>query len=253
MRRWLWRLRGLFFLAPATTTLVAVCLVVFWIQQTASRVEFAQIYGYRITFGQSVESCFSLSLPLLSKGFVWQLFTYMFLHDGFWHLFFNLLTVVLFGAGLESEVGRRRFWRIFLTGGVIGGLGWLTVTALMPMMPPLGWLNGWMPQALRAWMRVPPPDAGVPAACMGASGGVFALIGAFAALFPNRCVYFLLFFFIPVRPRARAWAWSLGALTVLEAVFVQSQVAYSAHLAGGLAGYLYGLRLSRSGLFGREE
>ena len=250
MRRWLWRLRGLFFLAPAALTLAAVCLFVFLIQQTAARVEF--VYGY--SYAHALIPCFGLNWPLLAHGFVWQLVTYMFLHANAVHLGLNMLTVLLFGAGLESEIGGARFWRIFLTGGVLGGLGWLGMTALIPFLPPIPSLSGWMPQALRVLFPVASETTTLDTSmCIGASGGVFALIGAYAALFPRRQVYLLLFFVIPVRFRARNLAWLLGLLTVLEAVFLQSQVAYSAHLAGGLAGFIYGLRLRRLGLCGFED
>ncbi len=240
IRRWLWRLRGFFFLAPAATTLTVACLLVFLIQQQAARVEF--VYGY--TYGQALTASFGLNWPLLSRGFFWQLITYMFLHASWAHLGLNMLTVLLFGSGLESEIGGRRFWRVFLTGGVIGGVGWLLMTALLPYLPTMVTLTCWMPQAVRHWL-----DAGGTggrtldsALCIGASGGVFALIGAYAALFPHRLVYVLLVF-IPVKLKARSLAWLLGVLTVAEAVFVQSQVAYAAHVAGCLAGYLYGMRL----------
>lgn len=254
IRRGLWRLRGFLFLAPAATKLAALCLIIFLIQQTAARVDFVNVYGYRFSYAHALTSCFSLNWPLLSQGFLWQPVTYMFLHASWLHLGLNMLTVLLFGSGLECEIGGRRFWQVFLMGGVIGGIGWLAMTALLPHLPPLAALTHWMPQALRHWL-----DAGGAEGrtldnglCIGASGGVFALIGAYAALFPKRVVYVLLVF-IPVKLKARSLAWLLGALTVAEAVFVQSQVAYAAHLAGCLAGYLYGMRLRRLGYADEEE
>ena len=240
IRRWLWRLRSLFFLAPAATTLAAVCFFVFLVQRAAGRVEF--VYGY--TFGQALVSCFGLNWPLLSHGFFWQPLTYMFLHAGWAHLGLNMLTVLLFGSGLEAEIGGRRFWRVFLTGGVLGGLGWLAVTAALPYLPPMAALTQWMPQAVRAWTGAGDTEGRTldAALCIGASGGVFALIGAYAALFPQREVYVLLIV-VPVRLKARTLAWLLGALTIAEAVFVQTQVAYAAHLAGGVAGYLCARRM----------
>jgi membrane associated rhomboid family serine protease len=53
--------------------------------------------------------------------------------------------------------------------------------------------------------------------------------------------------------RARTLAIILGIVTVAEAIAVQSNVAYAAHLAGGLAGYLYGVALSRKGFNDFEE
>lgn len=246
IRRWLWRLRSVFVLAPAATSLVAVCLFVFLVQRSAGRVEF--IYGY--SFGQALVSCFGLNWPLLSRGFFWQPLTYMFLHDGWAHLGLNMLTVLLFGSGLESEIGGRRFWWLFLWCGVLGGVGWLAVTALLPSLPPMDALTLWMPEALRTWLHVGSSAGSTleTASCIGASGGVFALIGAYAACFPNRMVYGLFLFVIPFRLKACSLAWLLGVLTIAEAVFVQAQVAYAAHLVGCLAGYVYGMRLRKMGI-----
>jgi rhomboid-like protein len=247
IRRGLWRLRGFLFFAPAAIKLAALCCIIFLIQQTAERVDFVNVYGYRFSYEHALTSCFGLNWPLLRQGFLWQPVTYMFLHASWLHLGLNMLTVLLFGSGLESEIGGRRFWRVFLMGGVIGGIGWLAMTALLPYLPPMAALTHWMPQALRHWLDAGGAegrslDGGL---CIGASGGVFALIGAYAALFPKGVVYVLLPF--PVKMKARTLAGLLVGLTVAEAVFVQSQVAYAAHLAGCLAGYLYGLRLRSLG------
>lgn len=244
MRRWLWRLRGLFFLAPAATKLAVVCLLIFLIQRTAAHVEF--VYGY--SYAQALVACFGLSWPLLTHGFFWQPVTYVFFHDGWAHLTFNMLVVLLFGSGLEIEIGGRRFWSVFLAGGVLGGLGWLGVTALLPFLPSLPDLTQGLPRAIRAWL----PVAGAPATlntalCVGASGGVFGIIGAYAALFPKRVVY--LIFPVPARMKARTLVLLLVGLDLAAAFFLQLRVAYPAHFAGCLAGVLYGLRLKRTGLF----
>ena len=242
LRRCLWRLRGFLCKAPAAVTLVLVCLFVFLVVETASRTVFVQGYN----FGQVLVSCFGLNGALFLNGFYWQPLTYMFLHANWAHLGLNMLTVLLFGSGLEADIGCRRFWQVFLVGGVVGGLGWLAITAALPFLPPAAVLTQWMPQAARAWLGA--GDASRrslgTALCVGASGGVFALIGAYAALFPRREVY--LFIPFPVRMKARTLAWVLGVVTVAEATLVQSQVAYAAHLAGGLGGWLLGMRMRRA-------
>lgn len=243
MRRWLWRLRGMFYLAPGALILAVVCLFVFLIQRQTGNVDFA--YGY--TFRNALEACFSLNFPLLIRGFFWQPLTYIFLHGNWFHLGMNMLTVLLFGSALEAEIGMKRFWRVFLIGGVLGGLGWLAITLVTPHLPALPDWTGWLPEWARAYVG-DGRDTTDPMAlsCMGASGGVFALIGAYAALFPQRNAVILLFWVIPIRLKVRTLAWLLGILTILEIVLVQAQVAYSAHVVGGLVGYLYAVRLRRS-------
>ena len=191
---------------PAATAIVVLCLFVYVIQRTMGGTgwwtapEFARLFG--------------LSRQGLGNGFFWQPLTYMFLHGNLLHLILNLLVVILFGSGLEEEIGPRRFWLVFLTSGVIGGLGWLALAER--------------------------PDA----VCIGASGGVFGLIGAFTGLFPRRVVTPL---FFPVRFQAWVLALVLGLSTLFEVITSapDSQTAYMAHLAGGIAGFLYGSLTAR--------
>lgn len=251
MRRWLWRLQGFLLWAPAARALAMACLFAFLVQQVASRVDFFNAYGYHCSYAQAINSCFGLSWALFSHGFFWQPVTYLFLHGSWLHLGFNMLTVLLFGSGVEMEVGSRRFWRIFIGGGVLAGLGWFAATYALSFLPPFESLTHWMPQVVRHGL-----GAGVSAGktldgglLIGASGGVFALIGTYAALFPNRMVYVLLVFF-PVKLKARTLALLLVGLDVAAAVFIQSQVADAAHLSGCLAGYLYGRRLRSLGIAG---
>lgn len=249
MRRWLWRLRGLFVLAPAAIALSMACLAVFLVQQVTARVEF--VYGY--TYAQVLVACFGLSGPLFCHGFFWQPLTYLFLHAGWLHLCLNMATVLLFGSGVEAEVGSRRFWRIFLGGGILAGLGWFAVTFALSYLPPFDVLTHWMPLNMRQWLGAG-VNAGqsLDAGLIGASGGVFALIGAYAALFPTRIVYVLLVVF-PLRLRVRSLVILLVGLDLAAAFFIQSHVAYAAHLSGCLAGYVYGARLRRLGWVDNED
>jgi membrane associated rhomboid family serine protease len=50
-------------------------------------------------------------VPILvwSRLFIWQLFTYMFLHGGFWHIFMNMFILWMFGSELERDWGGREF------------------------------------------------------------------------------------------------------------------------------------------------
>ena len=52
----------------------------------------------------------------------WTLVSYMFLHAGFGHLFFNMLSLYIFGPRVEAEIGGRRFLGLYLVSGIAGGL-----------------------------------------------------------------------------------------------------------------------------------
>ncbi|NLB59490.1 MAG: rhomboid family intramembrane serine protease [Lentisphaerae bacterium] len=153
---------------------------------------------------------FSLSWAGIRQFFLWQLVSYMFLHGGFMHLLLNMLGLFFFGPETERAIGTRRFSILYLGSGILGGLGWLLLTGL-----------------------------GSQAFCLGASGAVFGVLGAFAALFPERPITFLLFFIIPVTAKARTLAIGLGLFTLLAMIGQPGNIAYAAHLAGGLAGYGY--------------
>ena len=245
MRRWLWRLRKLFYLAPTALKLAGVCFLVYIAISISSRVEFA--FGY--SFADTMRSFFGLNWSLLKVGFLWQPVTYIFMHASFLHLVLNMLALLLFGSSVEVEVGSKRFLEIFFLGGVIGGLGWIVLLALMPHLPAMPDTAQWIPQFARSWVsQSSGRETLANAMCIGASGAVFSLIGAYAAMFPSRKVYVLLIL-IPLRMSARWLAIVLGVLTIAEAVVIHAQVAYAAHLAGGLTGFLYGLWLHKRGFY----
>jgi len=116
--------------SPAAVTLTVLSVCFFVIQRVASGIDFVDGYSY----GALLTQCFGLHAPLLTRGFVWQVVTYLFLHGSWLHVTLNLLTVLLFGAGLEMEIGGRRFWTVFLVGGAIGGLGWVACDAVQPAL-----------------------------------------------------------------------------------------------------------------------
>lgn len=240
LRRWLWRLRAFFYFSPAASTAALACLFVFLIQHTTSQVAFA--YGY--SFGQVIDACFGLNWPLLKIGFFWQPVTYLFLHASWWHLTFNGVTLALFGSGVEREIGSGRFWLLFLLGGVLAGAGWLAVSHALSFVPDFDLIPAVWRERLKLGPAIHPSAQGL---LIGASGGVFALIAAYAALFPRRELYVLLVVF-PLKLRACTLVWLLIAMDVVSAVVVQGRIAYAAHLSGCLAGYLYGCYLRRRGV-----
>lgn len=238
---WRWP-RALSELAPArgSLTIALLCVVVFVAQRLAERVDWLQGHS----FGQFFSYVFGLHWPLFAAGFFWQPVTYIFLHGSTTHLALNLSTLLLFGSGLEREIGHGRFWRLFLLSGVLGGLGWMAVDAAEPrLLELLSGLPGRLAGAIAGYLKAH-QAAGRFGICVGASAGVFGLIGAFAAIFPKREVFVLLLV-VPVRLRASRLALLLVIATLVELAINRGQVAYAAHLAGAFAGYLIGRRWAR--------
>ncbi len=139
----------------------------------------------------------------------WQLITYGFLHAGAWHLFVNMFAVYMFGGQLELLWGPKRFLNLYLLSVIVAGLAQLAVAGLA--------------------LAQPHPT-------IGASGGVFGLLLAYAMYFPNRTVVLL----IPPIPMP-AWLF-VTVYGVIELYFgitsTASGVAHFAHLGGMVGGYL---------------
>ena len=123
---------------------------------------------------------FGLVPAEVARGAVWQLFTYMFLHGGMFHLLFNMLALFMFGGEVEAELGTKRFGALYFVSGV--GAGICSVI--------LGW--------------------GVGTAVIGASGSVFGILIAYAVLFPYRPITLLIFFVLPLTLQARWFVALLG-------------------------------------------
>ena len=147
----------------------------------------------------------------------WQLLSYGFLHFGFWHLFFNMVGLVAFGPAVERLLGGKRFQAYYLVCVVGAALAQLAVTALL---------------------------AREPAPTIGASGGVFGVLLAFAMAWPHQRVILLVF---PV-PMPAWFLISFYALAELyQGVVGRNEgVAHFAHLGGMAAGYLLLLYWRRS-------
>lgn len=139
----------------------------------------------------------------------WQVVTYSFLHGGVGHLALNLLGLATFGTPIARVGGARRLLTLYFAAVITAAVSQLLV-------PPLF-------------------DAPI-APALGASGGVFGLLLAYAVLFPRSRVLLL----IPPIPMP---AWLFAALyTIVELVMgitgTLAGVAHFAHLGGMVGGAL---------------
>jgi rhomboid family protein len=152
---------------------------------------------------------------VLHKGFIWQPFTYLFVHGNVWHIVFNLLMLWMFGSRLEQTWGSRQFLLYFFLCGVGAGL----FDVLM--------------------------EPSATTTTIGNSGAVFGILLAFALLFPNDPIF--LWFVIPVKAK-----WFVLAMGVLEFLFSLSSsgsgISHIAHVGGMLIGLVY---LRGGGFFSR--
>jgi membrane associated rhomboid family serine protease len=159
-------------------------------------------------FGNTMVGLFAL-WPLSSTLFQpWQLITYAFLHGSVAHIFFNMFALFMFGRALEYFWGSRRF-TVFYLACVIAAAATQLLTASL---------------------------SGSMEATLGASGGVFGLLLAFAMYFPRQRITLL---FPPIPMPAWLFVTLYGVLElVLGVTNTQAGVAHFAHLGGMLGGAL---------------
>jgi len=160
--------------------------------------------------------------PIESQWFkVWQPITYMFMHGGFSHLFFNMFALWMFGRNLEIELGTKRFLIYYFVCGIGAALIQLGVAEIDLMRLPANSI------AYHQYLWTP---------TVGASGAIFGLLLAFGMLHPNATIMLL---FPPIPMKAK---WFVILYGLAELIFgvtgSMDSVAHYAHLGGMFWGWL---------------
>jgi len=167
--------------------------------------------------GNSFIRALVLSPETFRHGFVWTLFSYVFLHDPeqFFHILGNLIALYFLGRELLPLLGSRRFTGVYLGSTLLGGLTWLGCN----------WVHGGQ--------------------LIGASAAVCGLLVLFACINPDRPITFLLLFVLPVTLKPKYLALGLLTFDLFGLLFLEIpganslHINYSNHLGGMLAGWLY--------------
>lgn len=171
-----------------------------------------------------------------------QLVTYMFMHGGFFHVFFNMFTLFFFGIMLEYAMGSKRFLIFYMVCGVgaalIQELVWLfTLPEMATEM--LAEVNKVSVAEMSAYISVHPEFSAQMFnnfTTVGASGSIYGVLIAFAMLFPNRPLYFM-FFPVPIKAKWMVLIW-VGLELLLGMSNASDGVAHFAHLGGMIFGFL---------------
>ena len=177
----------------------------------------------------------------------WQIFTYLFMHGDFTHLFFNMFALWIFGATIENIWGSKRFLNYYLICGLGAGLIQMIVLVvrifmLTKSMQPdevefvyangLEVLNQGKNYSYELYGNL---NKAINMATVGASGSVFGLLLAFGMMFPDSKIY--VYFLLPIK--AKWFVIIYGAIELFYGVTgTQTGVAHFAHLGGMLFGYL---------------
>jgi len=166
------------------------------------------VYLLQMMTGPEINGIFGL-MPILvwKKLFLWQLFTYIFLHGDISHILFNLLALWMFGGELENYWGSRKFLFYFFFCGI--GAGICTVL-------------------LTPYQFIP---------VIGASGAIYGILLAFGWFFPNRLIYIYFLFPIP----AKYFVILYGFIEFIYASRggTGGGIAHLTHLGGLLFGLIY--------------
>ncbi len=181
---------------PAIKTIIFINVAVFLLQLSP--------------FGETILALGSL-WPIGSGNFrIWQPVTYMFLHGGGAHLFFNMFALWMFGAEIENYWGTRQFNTYYF----VCGIGAAIINLLATI--------------------------GDPYPTVGASGAIYGVLLAFGMMFPDR--YIFLYFLFPVKAK-----YFIAGYALIEffsgfgsrSMGSGSNIAHFAHLGGMLIGFIY--------------
>jgi membrane associated rhomboid family serine protease len=174
-------------MTPVVRLLLATNIVMFILQRTSPWVD------YLFTF-----------VPVLTLQRPWTVITYMFLHGGMTHIFFNMLGLFFFGPRLEDRLGSKRFTILYFLSGFTGALLSIIFSPASPII--------------------------------GASAGVFGVMMGFAHFWPHEPILIWGIFPVP----ARVLVIFTTALSVWSGFGgAGDNIAHFAHLGGYVGAYLY--------------
>lgn len=188
-------------LAPATKAIIVINVVVFFLEPLLEQRELwsRDLWSYLVASSDDI----------FRHGYVWQLLTATFMHEGIYHLLWNMVFLWVVGREMESFYGTRDFVALYLSAAVLSTLGWAAIDTF------LGHHGTSM---------------------LGASGAIMAVVVVYAMYYPHREI--LLFFVLPVQ------MWLLVVIYLAHDAYQllaqpASGVAVASHLSGAAFGYLF--------------
>ena len=160
---------------------------------------------------------FAMFYPTSPYFHWWQPLTHMFMHGGFWHIFFNMYTLVMFGMVVERALGTQKYLIFYF----ITGLG------AAALHTGVEWLQFTYMGGGAAILYTP---------MVGASGAIYGVLVAFAMLYPEAKLTLI---FPPITLNAKWWVIIFIVIELLTGITgTRVGVAHFAHLGGALFGWL---------------
>lgn len=192
----------------AINLLVYAVLVVLWVFLSLSGAG-DLYYSIRSYLMMPASPSYFLTQP-------WTVLTYMFAHDRFFHILFNLLFLYWFGLLVNEYLGSRKLANLYILGGLAGGLFYMLIYNLAPLFS----------------------DVVDSSLMLGASAGVYAIVVAAATLTPNTT--FRLLLLGPVKIKYIAIFYVLVAFANTAGSNAGGELA---HLGGAALGFVYIIQL----------
>ena len=176
-------------------------------------------------YGINLNSLLGLHFFMASDFRLHQIFTYLFMHGGFEHLFFNMFALWMFGRIIEQVMGPKRFLTYYMVCGIGAGLiqelvQYIHFLSLAPELS--GVSHEQLADALNMWNTV------------GASGSIYGILLAFGMSFPEDRLFIIP---IPFPIKAKYFVVGYAVVELLSAMLRSNDgVAHMAHLGGMLFG-----------------
>lgn len=205
-------------------------------------------WAVKSVFGVDLNDILGLYFPKSEQFKPLQIVTHMFMHAGFWHIFFNMYALFIFGPILEHVWGPKRFFIFYMVCGLGAALTYETVIYfqyqhLVQSLDPQN-LHAILTEGTALFKQgklFTDPDMeklqlllNVP--IVGASGAIFGVLLAFGVLFPNTQLMLL---FPPIPIKAKYLVFGYGALELYLAITSPgSNIAHAAHIGGMIFGYI---------------
>ena len=178
---------------------------------------------------EAMLKAFALFYPTSPYFHWWQYITHMFMHGGWWHIFFNMYSLFIFGSVLERIIGEKKFLIFYFVCG-LGAVALHTGVQYLQAQSYMAEIAKGSKEAMDAYqmLKVTPT--------VGASGAIYGLLIGYAMLFPDSKLTLI---FPPVTLSAKWWIIIFAAIELVTGVTgVASGIAHFAHLGGMLFGFL---------------
>ena len=166
---------------------------------------------------------FAMFYPVSPFFKPWQILTHMFMHGGFWHIFFNMYSLLMFGSILERSLGPKKYLIFYF----VTGLGAVALHTGVEWMQARVFIANGAVDAYQQLLVTP---------TLGASGAIYGVLIGFAMLYPQARLTLI---FPPIPMTAKWLVIIFAAIELFSGINgIQDGVAHFAHLGGMLFGWL---------------